>query len=143
MLVVYLILLGGDVQRSVSILGGCVRRSTFIQEEQGHTLVVVVAGHVQRRHTVLKLQSDRHYITFQTIIMDRPRHSGPSITLPCASTGASFCSRSLATFMLPYLAARWSGVKPRFVVAVFDAPCSSRTAATCPDQHHFSTLKLR
>ena len=50
----YLILLSGDVQRSVSILGGCVRGSTFIQEEERHTLVVVVAGNVQGRYAVLK-----------------------------------------------------------------------------------------
>ena len=33
-------------------------------------------------------------------------------TFPWASTGAPFCKSSLATLMLPYLAARWSGVKP-------------------------------
>ena len=52
------------------------------------------------------------------------------ITLPCASTGESFCSSNLATLKFPYFAARWSGVKPFFVVADRDAPCSSNTDAT-------------
>jgi len=51
-------------------------------------------------------------------------------TLPWASTGASFCSRSLATLIFPYLAAKWRGVKPFLVVAVRDAPFSRRTEAT-------------
>ena len=52
------------------------------------------------------------------------------ITLPCASTGESFCSSNLATLKFPYFAARCSGVKPFFVVADRDAPCSSNTDAT-------------
>lgn len=58
------------------------------------------------------------------------RHKQLIITLPCASTGESFCSSNLATLKFPYFAARWSGVKPFFVVADRDAPCSSNTDAT-------------
>jgi hypothetical protein len=36
----------------------------------------------------------------------------------------------LLTFKLPYLAARWSGVKPFFVIAVREALWSTRTDAT-------------
>jgi len=49
----HLILFGGDVQRRVAVLGGGVRGGAFIQQQQGHVLVVVVAGHVQRCDAVL------------------------------------------------------------------------------------------
>lgn len=53
------------------------------------------------------------------------------LTFPWASTGAFFCNNNLATFMLPYLAAKCRGVKPFLVVAVSDAPFSNKTDATC------------
>jgi hypothetical protein len=37
---------------------------------------------------------------------------------------------SLATLTFPYLAARWRGVNPFFVVAAIEAPCSSNIEAT-------------
>ena len=50
----HLVLLGSDVQRSVSVFGGGVRRRAFLQQQQRHVLVVVVAGHVQRGDAVLQ-----------------------------------------------------------------------------------------
>ena len=52
----HLILFSGNVQRSVAVLGGRMRRCTFIQEKQSHILVVVVAGNVQRSYSILSIQ---------------------------------------------------------------------------------------
>lgn len=41
------------MQRSMPVLGGSVRRCTFVEQQQRHRLVVVVGSDVQRRHTVL------------------------------------------------------------------------------------------
>lgn len=77
-------------------------------------------------------QPVKHKITYPKDPLQFLIETGTKLqTFPWASTGESRWSSSLATFMLPYLAARCSGVKPFFVVAVRDAPCSRRTDATC------------
>lgn len=69
-------------------------------------------------------------ITFNKNIIFKKKAIKLFFTFPWASTGAFLCNSNLATFILPYLAAKCKGVNPFLVVAVSDAPFSNKTDAT-------------
>ena len=50
---VYLVLFGGNVQRSVAIFGDRVRRRSFVEQEKCNALMVVVTRHMQRSNSIL------------------------------------------------------------------------------------------